>query len=620
MSIREKLIIAERNISKGKFSEAAQVCIYFLQILEGSTKYSDSGLDFTDADGEMSMLATVITNLLTNASYNPSNKEVHDFLLFKRALSQGFELSKYRSSAHLFKRIGEVDNGEKWTLSSSDICRLFMGLSINAATSKVVDILRACDPTLAFLSTIAFLSEQFTWSEQAEEVRSQSVTGDYLRDNVKLEGRELKLLASAWMGCSYADAPQKHVIKDRLNAVVRNWLRSRGVKDEPGERISVAENSRPKVLIIAELYYKDHAMDRGYTSDFHALRKHFHTTLMMAAGKCDPAVAEHFDEVDSTEFSLEHPERFLAQARAHSPDIVYFPSVGMRIGAIACANVRLAPIQVASLGHPATMRSPFVDFVMLMEGIIGNPACFTETLLIRPKGSKFMKRSDTQIIKPEIRRNSEPVRLAVPAWVRKLSPGFLSACKEIVEKTSRPVEFWFFPNVRGSLFLSMKRRLEELLPARVFPSTDYNQYISNINACDIHLSTFPFGATNGIVDSARQGLPIVNMYGPETHSCIDRWLAGRLNQPNWLTTEDAPKYIDAVVRLVEDHDLRVTLSEATLACEPDLQFFLDDDDETDDIVKIFLTVLDNHKAMQASGKKMWLNDELLAIADKKLKY
>jgi hypothetical protein len=614
VSIREILLSADRNIDAGKFSDTAQTCITVIQKLEGSTKNSANGLDFTDADGEMTLLAGVITRLLSNSSYNPSNKEVHQYLLFKRALSQVFELSKYRSSAHLTELIGDLNNEQKWVLTSSDICRLLMGISINDTSSKIVDLLKACDPRLAFLATIAFLSEQFTWSKQAEEVRSQLVRGDFLRDDVQLEDIEFKLLASAWMGCSYADASHKHEIKDRLNSVVRNWLKVKGVEEEPGQNILPSENERPRLLIIAELYYRDHAMDRCYGAEFRSLRKHFHTTFMMAAGHCDPVVADQFDEVDSIEFKLSSPEKFIAQARKHNPDIVYFPSVGMRIGGIACANVRLAPIQIATLGHPATTRSALVDYIILLED---EPACFTETLLLIPGGRRFLLRSDAQNCEPDIRRNPKTIRLAVPAWVRKLTPGFLNTCNEIKQKSVRPVEFWFFPNVRGSLYLAMKRRLEGMLPSRVFPSTSYNQYIASINKCDIHLSSFPFGATNGIVDSARQGLPLVNMSGVEPHSQFDREFVQYLNQPDWLSTTNTSEYIDAVVRLVDDNDLRVKISEAILDSEPDAQFLMDDDDATDDFVNIFLSVYRNHNKIQTSDKRVWQYDELLGMASER---
>ena len=219
-------------------------------------------------------------------------------------------------------------------------------------------------------------------------------------------------------------------------------------------------------------------------------------------------------------------------------------------------------------------------------------------------------RSDALPIKPDIRRNPDLVRLAVPAWVRKPTPRFLAVCKEIVRKASRPVEFWFFPNVRGALHQAMRRRLEGMLPARVFHSTSYNQYIANINNCDVHLSTFPFGASNGIVDSARQGLPVVNMDGIEPHSRVDGYLVQRMNQPDWLTASATLEYVDAVVRLVDDDELRVKISGAILETKPDTQFLLNDDDVTDDFAEIFLSIYQNHETMLSSGKKKWHYAEL----------
>ncbi|EKK3319535.1 cobalt ABC transporter permease, partial [Salmonella enterica] len=75
---------------------------------------------------------------------------------------------------------------------------------------------------------------------------------------------------------------------------------------------------------------------------------------------------------------------------------------------------------------------------------------------------------------------------------------------------------------------------------------------------------FPFGNTNGLVDTVRQGLPGVCLTGSEVHSHIDEGLFRRLGLPDELIATDREQYIRAVLRLAEEHDYRETLQQYLL--------------------------------------------------------
>ncbi|MFX6760075.1 hypothetical protein ABTH30_24555, partial [Acinetobacter baumannii] len=68
-------------------------------------------------------------------------------------------------------------------------------------------------------------------------------------------------------------------------------------------------------------------------------------------------------------------------ATARRPRVFYMPSVGMFPITMFAANLRVAPLQVAALGHPATTCSRRIDYISVEEDFIGDPACFSEQLL-----------------------------------------------------------------------------------------------------------------------------------------------------------------------------------------------------------------------------------------------
>ena len=43
-------------------------------------------------------------------------------------------------------------------------------------------------------------------------------------------------------------------------------------------------------------------------------------------------------------------------------DFVFYPAVGMHAADIILSNVRLAPVQLTSYGHPASTQSKYIDY------------------------------------------------------------------------------------------------------------------------------------------------------------------------------------------------------------------------------------------------------------------
>lgn len=90
-----------------------------------------------------------------------------------------------------------------------------------------------------------------------------------------------------------------------------------------------------------------------------------------------------------------------------------------------------------------------------------------------------------------------------------------------------------------------------------------------ISACDLFANPFPFGNTNGIVDTVFLGLPGVCLTGDEVHSHIDEGLFRRMNFPEFCIAKTVEEYVEALVRLVSDGELRQALASELKATRPD---------------------------------------------------
>jgi len=598
------------------FDAAHKLLIKILTILENSSE--SFGATLVDVNPLVEKQATIfcaaVTRLLIDQDFVINDARFFGLTALKRPLTQAFEISGYRGTDHLVQLMGTPDGKGGTTLTRQEILRLFIGLSINALSPNLTDMLLRQIPNIAWPLCIGFLSEQIVYSENARSARAKILAASDHLKKATPNFSMVRNLGPAYMGCSYDESIHKHDIKRAMNAVVRSWLGEQGVEDAklPEERRAVKK--RPTLLIIAELYGSMHAMHRCYGPAIRSLKDRFKLVFMAPDGKCDKALHYMFDKIDDTKFTPSNPKLFFDKAKSYRPDIVYYPSVGMRLVSIVGSNLRIAPIQLMTYGHPATTHSNFIDYSVLMEGQVGNEKTISDKILYWPAGPRYEVRSDTKLPSVNIRENPDVVKIAVPAWSRKITPSFLESCKFIQDNATKKVEFYFFPNGVGALFQAFSRRVTSVLEARVLPRTNYNDYLTKLNECDIFLSSFPFGATNGILDAGPLGLPIVNVKGDEVHALNDSEMVSHMNQPEWLSTDNKEGFIKAVLRLIADDGERVRISKSNAAYDYEAGMMVSADSACWPFADSIFAAYKKHEALMTSPQKSFSALQLSSIS------
>jgi hypothetical protein len=609
IGMKENLLAQlENSVRDGRYLEAGNALFPILREIEQGAK-TISGVA---VDVEATRLAAAITRILVDTNVSFPRPLFLEMNRFKRCIVQIFEVSGYRGTWHLLQMLGKTDASGVCFYEGQELLRLFTGLSINSMTLELADALLRMDPRWSFVIALGFLSEQVLFTPQAELVRSKLLESGHLWENIDTDAFLLRpdgppifplSLPTAYMGCSYADAPHKHEIKKCMNKIVRRWLEKNGVRDTaiPAE---LTLKKRPKLVVFAEVYDPFHAMHRCFGPSIESLKEHFDTTMVIANTRPHPELNKLAHKVETLDLPKDNPIDLIAKLQALEPDILYLPSIGMRFSSIAVSNVRIAPVQVMTFGHPATTHSELIDYVILGKGFTADHTV-SEKAILRRRFAVFTHRTDAEQILPSINLDPEIVRIAVPAWSRKVTPRFLQTCQRIRNLAKKKVEFWFFPNASGYLYQAVRTRYEGMLPGSVVqPTKSFNDYIRDLNQCDIFLSTFPFGSTNGVIDAALQGLPIVNMTGDEVHSSIDGALARMLNQPEWLTTKSIEEYVQAAVRLIDDSELRVHISRNILEKNPASEFFTEKVD-SDNFAIIFKNMYLQHEYIKCSENKIF---------------
>jgi predicted O-linked N-acetylglucosamine transferase (SPINDLY family) len=268
--------------------------------------------------------------------------------------------------------------------------------------------------------------------------------------------------------------------------------------------------------------------------------------------------------------------------------MVFHLGVGMSPHVIALASLRLAPVQAASFGHTATTRSPFIDYMILPDDFVGDPACFSETLvLVPPAAMPYAPRTDVDFEAVRAaadaaraeRPGGGPIKIAVAASAMKLSPPFFDALARSHASARSPLEFHLFPlGCAGLGYEELKRRLGLRLPfVVVHEEQPYPAYMERLAACDFFVCPFPYGNMNSIIDAVLVGLPGVCLDGPEAHAHADVAYFERMGFPDGLATTSLDAYVAAIVRLADDPSWLTRCRAAIRAVDLDRVFFSGDE-------------------------------------------
>lgn len=610
----------ERLTYQQKYDDAFKLIVQLLDKAEekgGIQIHKNTDLDSEDYFlKQYTRLAGALTSFFGHPKVQLPPKSFHLLSVHKKHILGIFQLSGFRGTDHLLALIGEQGNkkGAKSDFSIQSEHQLIKFLLFYSIYSEAdIDFapLLQAFPELTLSAYLNIACEECVLTSTARAKRDRLLELGPLLENIPLDDNALTRLSNLWMYCSYAHYQNKHDIKKHLNVVMQKWLAGKGVKIPtlPPKRI---KTTRPVLLIPSERFTSSHAMYRCYAPAIQQLRDKFQLVVMSEPSKMDDISKQLFDEVIEVKFKPANIKQWVGKVVKIKPDIIYYPSLGMGVWTLLLANLRLAPIQMMTLGHPATSHSPVIDYVLAREIVYSHEVhCFSETVILMDTASVMhIPPQKAATIPPQIRSHPSPVRLAITSTALKLNASFMDTCRQIVQQSQKPLEFHFFPSELGMLYHRVKQRIHDWLPeAKVYPYADYNAYMANLNQCDIHLSPFPFGGTNSNIDSMKQGLPIVALEGHEPHARTDSIFFELSNLPNWLLTHTEEEYMAAALRLIHNDEERVAIGESLLT--QDFENIFRDHDFCNH-EKVFSKTVEwlyqHHEKIQKEGRKVWTSE------------
>lgn len=405
----------------------------------------------------------------------------------------------------------------------------------------------------AMLFAIVALDDQ-----AIEAVRSAGLNqlAEWLVDQppVDLPVEMLQQVQMAAFAVSYLTTPAKHRAKRAIVAQAAHLLR--GVA--PAMAVRAPAAGKPRLTVVTEFFFPQHAMYRCYAELLAELRARFHVCLLAEApSKC----AEHASIADEVSYFAYGERNMAVLAKAvcaTAPDVILYPSVGMTLWSFSLSLLRLAPLQLASVGHPAPSCSPHVDGAVVFERLQPDASegygplhvYARQPLPAPPAGSA---------VHTMRREGSAPV-IGVNAAFMKLNADFLQVVEQILAAAPSGTSLRFFPNLHGVPKLAIEARIKQRFPdAQVFEASSYTDYMRELSVCDLVLQSFPFGGTNTAMDALSVGVPILSCRGNDLSAMVDPLLLESAGLPE-LCAANPADYCARAIHLLND---RAALAELT---------------------------------------------------------
>ncbi len=605
-SISELIDLLERAVFQRRTAEGVERLLQLL--LAMSTPRAPLGLMPPPGTPEQrravyTRIAAMISALLCSPDFRMDMRQITNLCGRKPILESIFELSGYEGPFHLLAYHGVRNPDGSLALRSNQVFVVSLFYSLDDLPEELLQGVLQLPPDQLLPLTLGWFTAPFVHSARGEANRRALIDASSRIESATPTAEVLQGLSSAWMHCSYADYPGKHALKRSLNAVWRRVCALSGMKSNMTPR---RLTDRPVLLVNAERMMNGHAMHRSYAACLRQLRSKFEVVCMVTRATYTDDTAELFDRVELIEPGVDLKD-ICAKIVKLAPDVIYYPSLGMSEWTQAIANLRFAPVQVMTLGHPAPAMADTIDYTLVQSGHGEAAAEFGVKVIERQAWGQFVPHASAEVFAAErLRHNDDRFHIAVNSSLMKLSPRFLALCERLEAQSERPLHFHFFSSAVGVAFDRMHQILERRFRHFTLePSRRYDGFLKVLSGCELALSAFPFGNTNSTVDTCLMHIPTVAYVANEVLSIGDRDVMRMVGLTSWLVTDNDEDYFQVAMKLIHNDEARQAIVDQLAQTDVRAKVFeVPRPEDATEFVDAMDWIYRNHEALQASSQHL----------------
>jgi protein O-GlcNAc transferase len=260
--------------------------------------------------------------------------------------------------------------------------------------------------------------------------------------------------------------------------------------------------------------------------------------------------------------------RWAESIRTARLDVLIFPEIGMDLVTLQLASLRLAPVQIASWGHPETSGLPTIDYFLSAEYLEPADAQdnYTERLVTLPNLGCCYQPSPEKPAAPDLAgMGIDPAMplLICPGTPFKYAPAHDRTLVEIARRLGR-CQMIFFSDAPDGLWRLLHRRLERAFAQSSLRFADYGIFVpwqprpsfyGLMKRASLFLDTIGFSGFNTAMQAVECGLPIVTREGRFMRGRLASAILKRIGLHELVAASD-DEYVGLAVKLATDTAFR----------------------------------------------------------------
>jgi hypothetical protein len=580
-------------IDNAKFSDAERAIVHFVlfnvdEKTELNVASSNDALESNTQQNQVVLeticnnYVTVITKLFCHPRYSPNEEIISTFLSYKFVIEWLFSASMWKNTDAIIEHLGlaQLDRfGQIKVNTNRKKVTLLLGLVCLSSKFRLPwKLLFKANPAIALSSYIGLVTQSIPALSQ------ESNAGfNYLLESAKdlpmLElpvVKDLGKLNYGFFNCSYATSPDKYAFKKWLTSLIRHnlpqWL-DNDVKSYIANIKPLKSKVKLKVAVMLEQYSKNHAMYRSFNTRLCNLAKEFELIAYIDKNEIKSADLTVFSKI----VGLENVFDINANAKlviSEKPDIVFYPSIGMKFWGIYLSQIRLASIQIMMGGHPSSSFSPEIDYCLIPGDTFTAEDIqpfFNEKIVMTGEHSRNtqVQTIHSALTKDFITEHSqfladdEEFRIAINGIMTKVTYSVIDLCKKIQSRTSKKITFVFFSGFTNNQlgYLSTKKQISRMLKKFDLVSfSDYLDYMKTLSKCHLFLPSLPFGSANSNIDAMILNKPKLFIKGcQQLYTRTDHINWHRVGLVEELGNNTIEEIVNSAIILIEDKEQRKKL-------------------------------------------------------------
>jgi predicted O-linked N-acetylglucosamine transferase (SPINDLY family) len=316
---------------------------------------------------------------------------------------------------------------------------------------------------------------------------------------------------------------------------------------------------RDSIAIVTAKWFENSAVYKSSAPLIERLRKDYKLTLVhLGTNIPETLITEPFDEVRYVSFDDGHSLTIQA-LDDNDFQVAYYPDIGMNDESVWLSNLRIAPIQVTSYGHPVSTYGSEIDYFIVgsdSEDLPNLASNYSERPVVIPGIGAHPTWPNYEAKYPE--KNSDKTIINCVWGPDKYNWPTIQLMQQVVEASERPIEFHVYCSMgvhRYQGYMPFVVDLKKSLGDSVVVHADkeYFDYMESAEQADFAINSWPFGGYNTVVESLYLRKPMVTMEGDKFYNKAAACLLRKVGL--WhLVAESPEEFVAITARLANDQD------------------------------------------------------------------